>query len=198
MPEPFHDPASVEFRQRLDRQPRRGASGHNGAWLAVALIGAVAFVVLILSLLDRTSSTAAPSVSSPSAPATTVPAVVHDYPPVVANMPMVYRCEGRSGAISLQSQPCAAGERTTRAVPAPPDIEPVRRPNIEVRAPDRAVNIGQTNRFHAGDHERAQREWQCAQARRSREDTLELVGLKRTYDLLQRLDDMVQRACRGR
>jgi hypothetical protein len=199
MPEPIHDSSSLEFRQRLDRHPRRVAPrGHNAPWIVFAVIAAIGFVVLIRTLLDRTAGTAAPAVELPSRASASVPAGVQEYPPVVASTPMVYRCESRSGAISLQSQPCAPGERTTRAVPAPPDIEPVRRPYTEVRPPAGPVNYGQINTVHAGNNERAQRERECAQARRSREDTLERVGLKRTYDLLQRLDEMVRRACSGR
>lgn len=43
----------------------------------------------------------------------------------------------------------------------------------------------------------AARKATCAMARQERADTLERVGLKRTYDLLQRLDAMVREACKG-
>lgn len=198
MPEPLQDPTSLEFRRRLDRQPRRDARrGPYAPWVLVAAIAAVISVVLIRALPDRTANPAVPPVASTSGMRTAVDESVRDYPPVVTGMPMVYQCEGRSGAISLQSHPCAPDERTTRAVPAPPDIEPEPSRYATVHAPDGAINNGQIINFPAGDHDSAQRKWACAQARREREDTLARVGLKRTYDLLQRLDETVRRACKG-
>jgi hypothetical protein len=109
---------------------------------------------------------------------------------------MVYRCVGKGSAVSLQSQPCAADQRVTRAIYAPPEAERVRRPTVVSSAPAQSSTYygGGTS---AADDERARRQAACANAKASREDTLRSVGLKRTYDLLQRLDAMVYEACKG-
>jgi hypothetical protein len=198
MPEPLQDQSRLEFRERLDRQPRRSARrSSNTLWIVVAVIAALVFVLLIRTLLARTASSAASTVVPTSGTRTAASEIVREYPPVVTTVPMVYRCEGRSGSISLQSQPCAPGERTTRAVPAPPDIEPAPPRYTTSRRSDGAVNNGQIIHVQSGGNEGAQRTRACAQARREREDTLERVGLNRSYDLLQQLDAMVRRACKG-
>lgn len=110
-------------------------------------------------------------------------------------MPMVYRCVDRANAVSFQSQPCGPGQRTTRAIPAPPEPEPVR-PRQQSR-PNAAAQGNYSASWSPGMDERASRRAQCASARQGREDTLRRVGLKRNYDLLQRLDAAVNAACRG-
>lgn len=193
---------SLAFRERPDRRPRRAPSSKSGAvWVVIAIIAALLFVLTIRALLQRTAWTAGAS------PATDVSASAADardaewreatpLQPVPAAMPMVYRCVDRAGAVSLQSQPCGPGQRTTRAVTAPPDVEPPRRPMEAPRARETSSHAYAFTGPSASDQARAQREANCEFARREREQTLERVGLRRTYDLLQRLDAMVAQACR--
>ncbi|WP_159015613.1 hypothetical protein [Cognatiluteimonas profundi] len=108
---------------------------------------------------------------------------------------MVYRCVGKHGAVSLQSQPCAAGERVTRAIFAPPDAESLPRPTFA--APNGPSVAEYTDAAPAVDDARDRRRRECADAGSSREATLARVGLARTYDLLHQLDAMVQEACKG-
>lgn len=109
---------------------------------------------------------------------------------------MVYRCEGQGGEVSFQSDPCGPAARTTRAIHAPPERERPRRTASATVAPAGTnASSAQYARVAQPDPARNGRDAACAQARRSRDETLERVGLARTYDLLQRLDAMVDEAC---
>ena len=168
-------------------------------WLVVAAVCGILFVLVVRELLARTAWTAGP---------TPVPAVIEsrvqmdpkhsgpaasytDYPPV----PMVYRCVDRAGGVAFQSQPCGPQQRMTRAVPAPPDVEPLRPGPVKHPARSRvAPSFGGAN---ASRQRRELGEIRCAMARRHREQTLERIGLRRTYALLQKLDATVAEACNG-
>jgi hypothetical protein len=196
------------FRKRV--ATARGSNWQSSSqlmWIVLALVGAFAFVLLVRALLDRTSGTVGssdePTASEPFVP-TQGSAVSIPFPEresrrsaSVATDPlhMVYRCVGKGGAVSLQSQPCAADQRVTRAIYAPPEAERVRRPTIVASAPSQSSSYG--GGPSAADYQRSQRQASCANAKASREDTVRIVGLKRTYDLLQRLDAMVYEACKG-
>ncbi len=202
MPEPIKDPQALQFHRRLDRRPQRAAPGESNAiWIAVALVAAIGFVYVIRVLLDRTSWTAVPSVahSTESRAAPTQRVDRPKAPPQVAvPVPMVYGCVDRQGAVSLQSQPCASNQRTIRAIPAPPEIEPPRPTRrTVVSSPSLPASTFPGAYVPARNDDRARQQHECALARREREQTLERVGLKRTYDLLRQLDEMVHRACKG-
>lgn len=196
------------FRKRV--APARGsnwASSSQLMWIALALVGSFVFVLLVRALLDRTSGT----VGSPDEVTTSEPVIAAQGSAVSIPFPegesrasasvetnpanMVYRCVGKGGAVSLQSQPCPADQRVTRAIYAPPEVERVRRPAVvsSTSSPTTSYSNGPS----AADYERSQRQATCANAKANREDTLKRVGLKRTYDLLQRLDAMVYEACKG-
>lgn len=190
---------TLSFRVRPDRRPRRQAPRKSSlAWIAFSIIAAILFVLVIGALLQRTAWTAGAS----PVPATSeiaeanadweAPAASLQSSPVV---PMVYRCVDGAGGVSLQSQPCGPHQRMTRAVPASPDIEPPR-PRVSPRPATRSSPYAYSPPS-AIDRKRIQRETRCAMARRSREQTLENVGLNRTFDLLRQLDDMVAEACKG-
>jgi hypothetical protein len=108
---------------------------------------------------------------------------------------MVYRCVGKDGAVSLQSQLCSANQRVTRAIFAPPDVGRIRRPVVVSSVRSQSSIYGSAP--SAADYERERRRATCASAKANREATLAQVGLKRTYDLLQRLDAVVYEACKG-
>jgi hypothetical protein len=113
-----------------------------------------------------------------------------------AHAQIVYKCVGKSGKTEYSSWPCKPGQITHQAISAPP--EPVRR----YVPPPRATpsTHGQVNYFSSpteAQQERAARDAACHQAKRERETTLARVGLKRTFDLLRRLDDNVRSACVG-
>lgn len=200
------DPANLQFNIRPDRRPRRRESrSDSGWWWAAVVVMGIVFVLLIRTLLDRTASTAGPPsvATQPAAP------VVREETPIEMgreqqevdvrpgpSVPTVYRCVDGKGGVSLQSHPCGPGHRTTREVAVSRDFRtPMRRP-VAVPSPSQ-----QTVVYSTGPSEQemrlAARRANCATARRQREQTLERVGLRRDYDLLQRLDRMVANACKG-
>ena len=117
----------------------------------------------------------------------------------------VYKCVDKGGAVSFQSFACAPDETTRGAYDAQPDS----RRDIKIaRAKQRdavrqarvMADMARTERTKSTvawssnfDEQRAR----CDAAKAHREDTLRIVGLARTYDLLQRLDENVREACKG-
>jgi hypothetical protein len=197
------------FRKRVatSRSPKWAPSSQL-MWIVLALVGSIVFVLLVRALLDRTSDTVGSPAESTAAsepyrpgsgsvatispqPTAGVPASIQARPQVS----MVYRCVGKGGAVSLQSQPCSPDQRETRAIYAPPEVEHVRRPAIVSSTPSQAISY--SNGPSSADYERERRRAACASAKADREATLARVGLARTYDLLQRLDAVVYEACKG-
>ena len=191
---------NLNFRERPDQRPhRQSGRSSTGPWLVVAVIAAILFVFAMRALLERTAWTAGSSpVAEKSQPAPlTSPSQPYVEEPVFRQreVPSVYRCVDRKGAVSFQSQPCGPNQRTTKVVAAPPDVEPIRPRQVITQARTRQGGYN-TVRFKQQDALSA-RKAHCAIARRQREVTLEQLGLRRTYDLLQRLDEMVNSACKG-
>lgn len=192
------DPGDLTFRPRRDRWSRHRTPRIHTIWWVVAMVAAIAFVLVIRALLDRTAWTAGHS--KPQAQISAAPSAgqLDDTAPgfkPARSVPMVYRCVDGKGGVSLQSQPCGPDERTTRAVPAPPEIEPLR---AAASAPSRPTRpTFRVDVLSMADYERQQRLAACAGAKAQRERVLAAVGLRRTYDLLQRLDDAVREACKG-
>lgn len=111
---------------------------------------------------------------------------------------VVYKCTGKSGATEYSSWPCKAEQRTVKAIAAPPD--PVQRYAPPVHTPAPALTYGQTNHFYTPTQAaslRSIRQARCKAAKDERERTLASVGLKRNFDLLRRLDDVVNQNCAG-
>lgn len=194
------DPANVEFRIRPERRTRRVEREQmSGWWWVAVLAGGIVFVLLIRTMLDRSGSTA----DSPAEARKRVVSVGRDTVPSApvratraATGPTVYRCVDGVGHVSFQSHPCSGGQTTTREIAVFQDFrKPVRR---VVSPPD---SRGYTTSYSSGpsayERQRAARRAGCASARRQREQTLEMVGLRRNFDLLRRLDDMVREACKG-
>ena len=190
------------FRKRAVAGSRREkSSSAQMLCVGLALVGAFVFVLLVRTLLARTSGTADSPVEMPLAtdspesnasPTVREPLPQADVPD--SQVPMVYRCVSKGGGVSLQSQRCAPSQRETLAVYAPPEAEPVR-PVAVVSPSPAAVNYAYSE--PARDDERDRSRVECANAKSTRDETLARVGLNRTYELLQQLDAMVQEACKG-
>lgn len=114
----------------------------------------------------------------------------------------VQKCVGPDGHVTLTSAACGAGQRLAARYDAVPEPMPAAasakaarqaasRPGREAVA--RTVARRGTGRATARSRPGADR---CAAARARRERTLQRVGLKRTFDLLRKLDDEVWAACR--
>lgn len=110
----------------------------------------------------------------------------------------VQKCIAVDGHVTLTSDACGAGERLAASYGAVPE------PVVEAAARTRPVAESRPSRGGArsgprrgGSATRAKRAPdRCQAARERRERTLQRVGLKRTFDLLRRLDDEVWQACR--
>lgn len=114
----------------------------------------------------------------------------------------VQKCVGRDGHVTLTSGACGAGERLAAsyaAVPEPAPAPGAAGPDIRhaprhagrqaSRAPARRAPRAAAPRTRTAPD-------RCQSARDRRERTLHRVGLKRSFDLLRRLDDEVREACR--
>lgn len=191
----FEDSRSVEFRSAR-RAQRRVPAPYAWGWWLLAVVCAICLVLVVRALLARTAWTAGPSPVAEHVASSVQEAPVDapEYLPMPT--PMVYRCVDRKGAVSFQSAPCGPGQRTTKVIPAPPEMEPPR------RAPSRQPSVSTATpsvHWTASDpaaQRRAAARAGCLAARQQREAVLQAVGLKRNYDLLQRLDEAVRRACK--
>jgi hypothetical protein len=108
------------------------------------------------------------------------------------------KCVAADGSVTYQNAACASrseaawerpfeAEAVAAPVAARPDAMPARR-HADSRAP--AGGASRTS-----DRERRAAECQAAKARRKQ--TLDQVGLRRTYELLSQLDRDVFAACKG-
>lgn len=110
----------------------------------------------------------------------------------------VHKCVTPTGAVSYQSESCSGNAREVTNWEAPSDPSPPgpqnpssSRPGGERSAVHRSVRPGRARIFRG-----ASRPSTCEMARADRDATLERVGLKRTFDLLSRLDEQVRKACK--
>jgi len=116
----------------------------------------------------------------------------------------IYKCKGK-GPVSYQTEPCGPKSSTTGVKTYQPVYDDpraaarLRRIEAERDARRAYNNGGVTNIYGnaSGSDPRGARRAQCASARANRKATLDRVGLRRTYDLLQRLDEQVNQACAG-
>lgn len=124
------------------------------------------------------------------------------------------KCVSAKGAISFQQAPCTPGARQVASRPyvteSAPTAEQVRARAIREHAARLdSAELSRRGGTGAGTGQRrssgggllhrvsiARDDAACQRARRHREQTLEAVGLKRNYDLLQALNDNVAKACR--
>ena len=121
----------------------------------------------------------------------------------------VHKCIGPGGTVSYQDAPCAAGSREGGSWAADPEPAPTpaqQQAREHRQQQDRAESDflsrrAGTDRIGSGraPASRVTRESApsaCETAKAKREKTLDSVGLKRTYDLLRKLDEQVRAACR--
>ena len=128
--------------------------------------------------------------------------------PALANAQQVYKCvKGKD--VSYQSAPCDATHTVAKQWDATPDPEPTAE-EIAQRAAKRKQDAAEsaqlrraagTNRTRpTGSGSRttsiSAADARCNAAKDRRARKLESVGLKRTFDLLRKLDDAVHSACK--
>lgn len=125
-----------------------------------------------------------------------------------ANAQQVYKCLNGS-EVSYQSAACSGTWKVARQWDATPEPEPTadelrqlqlksRRDRTQSAQPSRAAGTYRTrsasNQRNSGGRKSSMSRCEAAKARR--EEKLESVGLKRTFDLLRKLDDAVNEACK--
>lgn len=121
----------------------------------------------------------------------------------------LYRCIDYQGAVSIQDKPCPAAARETKRVELHAYEETATSRAARADAIERARASREAGGFKpaatAPSRRQASRSspWApdrnnqaCENAKAHRKRTLEILGLKRTYDDLQRLDEGVRRACK--
>lgn len=120
----------------------------------------------------------------------------------------VYKCvKGKD--VSYQSAPCDANQKVVRQWDATPDPEPsaeaIRQRQLKSqREQAESARLGRaavadrprTVRSERGSGRSRPSVSRCDTAKSRREAKLKAVGLKRTFDLLRKLDDAVNEACR--
>ncbi len=119
----------------------------------------------------------------------------------------VHKCVAAGGEVSYQSHSCAGLSREAQRWNAPPDPPPSteqlasrallrERGRAESEFLSRRAGTDTRDGGNARAIRAVSRPSACEAAKTSREKTLERAGLKRTYDLLSRLDEQVRKACR--
>lgn len=120
----------------------------------------------------------------------------------------VYKCV-RGSEVSYQSTACDGTQKVARQWDAPPEPEPTtdelrqrqlksQRDSAESAQLSRAAGTNR-KRYASNQRESGSRKSsmsRCDAAKARREAKLKSVGLKRTFDLLRKLDDAVNEACK--
>jgi hypothetical protein len=128
--------------------------------------------------------------------------------PVTASAQQVYKCvKGKD--VSYQSAPCDASHTVAKQWDATPDPEPTpdQVAQREARSKQDAAESARLRRAAGTDRPRVSTrsssrssisaaDARCKAAKERRARKLESVGLKRTFDLLRKLDDDVHNACK--
>ena len=115
-----------------------------------------------------------------------------------AHAQQVFKCtDGRQ--VSYQSLPCDGAQRTLRQWDATPEPAPAgaQAPPVARTRETPARKSSSRRTTASSTRSRADpAESRCQAAKSKREAKLRAVGLKRTFDLLRKLDEAVHAACR--
>ena len=106
----------------------------------------------------------------------------------------VYKCVS-GNEVAYQSRPCAPSQRMIRHWDAVPYAPPPEVKLAAVRATHKPKAVRSRSTRNASPRPDPA-DARCNAARARRDAKLKAVGLKRTFDLLRRLDDAVHDACR--
>lgn len=123
-----------------------------------------------------------------------------------ASAQTVLKCTGRDGHVTFTSGACPDGQRQAASYDATPEVMTAERAaELERRRRQDDANSrylqslssngGTSTPGHRSSRSTSRRSG-CDAAKARREDTLRRVGLKRTHDLLRKLDDQVYEACK--
>ena len=215
------NPDELQFSVRTDVRRIRSASTAPWAWLVFAAIALTGFALVVGAMLERSGDTAGHSELSPRTLKTGAQAAQEELQPDTdlavsdtfvtdargVDAPVIYKCAGPDGVIAYQSDPCEGAQSIRKTIVAVPDDPGVvaRGRAQQARMADAARTLSRmagtdqisygssSGGMEDGDRRRAT----CSAAKSARESTLRAVGLSRTYDLLQKLDEQVREACKG-
>ena len=112
-----------------------------------------------------------------------------------AQAQVVYKCVGKGGHVEFSSWPCAATQRTVKAVAAPP--EPYSPPPPPPK-PLRPRSRGSVNHYYGpsrADQERAARAAQCTAIRSEYNRIQADFKLNRNIELLRNLEAQLRQHC---
>lgn len=114
----------------------------------------------------------------------------------------IYKCADSKGAITFQNQPCPSDAK----VKAAKDYQPAQdnaRAAKKLQLTEREMARQQDQQYGPGTTHVTRMDTQgqssaalCEQAKRDRNAALEAAGSKRTYELVQKHDENVLKACR--
>lgn len=111
----------------------------------------------------------------------------------------LYRCIGPA-SVTYQQAPCGPGQVVSKTIPVVTEA-PVEKPKAAKSqrrtGPMRSGPSSSSGVRGSGSDSIERRRATCATAKRVRDEKLERLGLRRTFDDLRKLDDRVQAACRG-
>lgn len=109
----------------------------------------------------------------------------------------LYRCVSHAGHVSYQSATCGAGQRTDRVIGFAPEPVVAAAATMETKhRPTKRAN--RRGSYHVGVVTASSaRPSPCAKAKASRDTRLRKLGLRRTFDDLRRIDEVVRGACGG-
>jgi hypothetical protein len=107
------------------------------------------------------------------------------------------KCVAADGSVSYQNTSCAADAQVWARPFEPAADEGQREPPRQSSASTRNADTVSTSRAGSAPSERDRRAAACRSAKAHRKQTLDAVGLRRTYELLSRLDREVAAACKG-
>lgn len=203
------EPADLKFSVRTDVRPRRDVPRPIIGWRLVLLLAALGFVAIVGTLLARGADTAGPSTRV--RPVAHAPVIVDEeyaeFSDAIEVEPthQVFKCVDARGAVAYQSYACGNGERTQGIYAARPDS---RADIARAEAKRDALNEGYARLSRMAGTDRPtsyassglrfdEAKARCDAAKAHREQVLRNVGLARTYDLLQQLDERVREACKG-
>jgi len=113
----------------------------------------------------------------------------------------IYTCKAADGKLTYQNAPCPQGSQVQAAKPyVDPGYDPALAAKVEAdrralarRKQQAAYSPQSVAPARSDTPDKVRR---CRQAKAYRQQTLDLVGLERTYELLRRLDDQVYEACK--
>ncbi|MBJ6980568.1 hypothetical protein [Luteimonas sp. MC1572] len=118
----------------------------------------------------------------------------------------VQKCTGRDGHVTFTSGACPDGQRQAASYDATPEVMTAERAaELERRRRQDDANSRYLESLTPRGGRSTSGYWPsrsdgrrsgCDAAKARREDTLRRVGLKRTHDLLRKLDDQVYEACK--